>query len=339
MVGPPDLYLCELESTKACFLRMSRETYLASVFTDPSRIVAINEERLCVDLNTAMTLAPAADTPSPHAYIFHMAHCGSTLLSRALDLPGKTLGIREPFALRQLALGQDGARAGAQSLDGCTQVLTFVVRLLGRTYHQSEKVVVKTNVPVNFMLEPLLKVSLGSLGVFLYPDLKFFLLMALKNPQRRQWVENLFAALRQPLRAHDPNSRIDWGSMTIARAAGFLWFAQLSCMAKALHAHDGFVSLRADTLFNTPSVALKVVSKALNLGFDNTEIEASVAGDLFRRHAKALDQPYDNTNRLTQTRNIYAHIRTDVDDAITWVERLSEHYELPMTLPNECTAE
>lgn len=50
------------------------------------------------------SLAPRASAAQSTTWIFQMAHCGSTLLARALDDPGASLVLREPLSLRQTAV-------------------------------------------------------------------------------------------------------------------------------------------------------------------------------------------------------------------------------------------
>ena len=55
-------------------------------------------------------LRDAPPTPDPR-FIFHIGHCGSTLLSRALDASLRTLPLREPLTLRRLAAQETERRA------------------------------------------------------------------------------------------------------------------------------------------------------------------------------------------------------------------------------------
>ncbi len=109
----PDNYLLEFTGQQALFIQMTRESYGRSIFTDRHRIVPAQPSGRSIDLNSLLARFDAESIPlRPLRFIFHLAHGGSTLLSRALDYPGRSLVIREPFPLRQLAGEYLSATAG-----------------------------------------------------------------------------------------------------------------------------------------------------------------------------------------------------------------------------------
>jgi hypothetical protein len=94
----------------------------------------------------ASTTSPAA----PGRYIFHMSFCGSTLLARLLDRPGKALALKEPNCLVDLA---DWKTAGAGK--DFEAVLRFSRALLQRPWAKGEAVVVKPSSWANNLLDEL----------------------------------------------------------------------------------------------------------------------------------------------------------------------------------------
>src|SRR5436305_6486131 len=106
LFASPDHYLHSFEGDAAVFVSMDRAAYCRSIFLD-GRISPVPGGAMRVP---AAMLAGRVPRPAPTGWIFHVAHCGSTLLARALDQVQTNIVLREPLALRQLALAPDPAR-------------------------------------------------------------------------------------------------------------------------------------------------------------------------------------------------------------------------------------
>ena len=96
LFSTPDVYVRDIDwgTLDAVCARMSRDTYSASTFLD-ERTVSIDGEELrtpVVSLMDSYTAHPP--TRRPIMFIAHTALCGSTLLSRCLDIPGACLPYR-----------------------------------------------------------------------------------------------------------------------------------------------------------------------------------------------------------------------------------------------------
>ena len=135
----PDHYLQSFDGDDAIFVPMDRAAYHRSIFLD-GRISPAASGSMRIPL---ATLSGAGRGPAPTAWIFHVAHCGSTLLARALDRPQYNLVLREPLALRQLAITPARER------------LPLAATMLSRRYQSTLPTIIKANVPVNFLLPDL----------------------------------------------------------------------------------------------------------------------------------------------------------------------------------------
>ena len=101
-------------------------------------------------------IAPIGDGDAPVArYIFHVGFCGSTLLARLLDQPGRTLVLREPQGLTDLAAYRSALdREGLQDPE-LPSLLASVSALLHRPWQPDERVVIKPSNWVNVLLPDL----------------------------------------------------------------------------------------------------------------------------------------------------------------------------------------
>src|SRR5215218_6527686 len=171
----PDHYLQSFEGDAAVFVPMDRAAYHRSIFLD---------HRLSPAADRSMRLPLAAltgEAPPPAAtgWIFHVAHCGSTLLARALDDPSLNLVLREPLALRQQAFDRDPKR------------LAVTAAMLSKRYRDDLPTIVKANVPVNFLLPEIVALDPEAPAIFLYSSLRDYLLAILRSENHRGWLNRV----------------------------------------------------------------------------------------------------------------------------------------------------
>lgn len=299
LLGSPDHYLHSFEGEEAVFVPMDRAAYRRSIFLD-RRISPAQSGGWRV---LAGSLAGAAPAAQPCDWIFHIAHCGSTLLARALDeLDGEADGclvLREPFALRQLALGGDPA------------LLAPTLALLARRYPAAGPTLIKANVPVNFLLERLVTAQPEARAVFLYSDLADYLLAILRSDNHRNWLRNvtqqLAGMIAQPLPETD------------AELAALLWIEQLRRFAAALTMWPQARSLEAETFFARPAETL--LAAAALFGQSSGAVPALVAGPLFNTYSKNPAQAFDNAARLARRAAIEGELAAEIDLANRWIAK------------------
>ncbi|HUQ13381.1 MAG TPA: hypothetical protein VM055_03810, partial [Novosphingobium sp.] len=179
LFASPDRYLHSFDGDDALFVAMDRAAYARSIFLD-GRISPAREgtERVAVE-----ALLASVPDPAPMAWIFHVAHCGSTLLARAIEALGPNLVLREPLALRQLALAPDPAR------------LALTLAMLSRRYDRAAPTLVKANVPVNFMLAEIAAFDPSAPAILLHCGLRDYLLAILRSDHHRGWVRGVTTQL------------------------------------------------------------------------------------------------------------------------------------------------
>ncbi len=315
----PDIYPVEFAPGQVNLVPMTRETYRRSIFTDPGRIVPagprawqVPTERLLAEFESR------GPVQRPIFFIFHIAHCGSTLLARALDLPDRTLVIREPFTLRQLAAD---AAAGGVPTDPAVwkRCLALTSALLGRRYTDEQVVIVKANVPVNFILDPLLALNPDCAGVALYAGFEDYLLSVLKTPMHRRWVLNVCQQVAGGIRATPGLGEVDAAALEPPRAAACLWLAQMLRLRSVTASHERIRSLDCRLLFERPQSVLPAAMELADADLPVSEAEAIAGGELFRRHAKDPGRQFDSAARDRELASLAERMAPEVDSARSWI--------------------
>ena len=297
LLASPDQYFYAFEGDHAVFVPMDRAAYRASYFLD-QRIAP------AADGSTIVPVAALLARPMPALpvhWIFHIAHCGSTLLARALEALGDGLVLREPAALRQLALAPDPAR------------LRLALGLLARRYPGAPATLIKANVPVNFMLADIAAADPQARALLLYCALPDYLLAILRTPQHRAWLRGVTGQLAGPL-----------GNLTglsDGELGAALWQAQMQRFAAALALLPGARSLDAERFFARPAPVLQAAAQLFELPASAAGIEAVAGGALFRTYSKNPAAAFDNATRLARRRSLASELAPEIAEAERWLAR------------------
>lgn len=321
LFATPDQHLFAFEGDQAILVTMDREAYRRSIFLDRRIQPAGPAIQLPVDALTATLDASAPATPAT-GWIFHIAHCGSTLLARALDLPARSLVLREPLALRQLAIDPALSSRARQAR------LRLAAALFGRRYRPDAPAIVKANVPVNFIASEIMALAPAAPAILLYFPLRAYLLAILRSEGHRTWIRNVTTQLEPALTA----AVGDMGGLDIAERAAALWLAQLRLYARMIAAFPNARSLDAETLFATPRPVLAAAAAHFGAKLPASELDSIVGGALFSTYSKDPAQVFDNEARLALQAQSARLLDPEIDRARRWLEARLAREPLPAAL-------
>ena len=294
IAASPDHYLHSCEGADAVIVPMDRAAYARSIFLD-ARIAPAHAGAVLVPV---AALAAAAPEPRTAAWIFHVAHCGSTLLARALEALSPGLVLREPMALRQLAFAPDPARLG------------LVLAMLGRRYGGDEPTLVKANVPVNALLPAIAAADPAAPAVFLHLGIEDYALAVLRSPQHRGWVREMAARF-----AAAPPGASDAASLAA------LWLWQMRAFAAALGALPQACTLDAERFYADPAAMLAALAPRLGRRAAPARIAEVADGPLFATYSKRPGVAFDNAARLERRAALLREMAGEIAAIRALVER------------------
>jgi hypothetical protein len=309
-----------MDGVDASFLRMDRDSYHRSIFLD-ARAAPLDPKPqrrpLALLLDEARDLPP----PPPLAWIFHIAHCGSTLLARAIDLPGSDLVLREPPPLRQIAIESATARHSKR----WSEKLALAHRFAARRFDQDEPVIVKANVPVNFILHDLLALGRSAPAILLHMPLEAYLLAILRDADHRTWVDRISGQLQPAL-----CEGIDGVGMTdsVERATG-LWLAQILAFSDVLAQHPSARSLDAELLFTDPISTVDSVLEHFGIAARPARTDLDL---LLSRYSKNPAQPFNEAERRGRQETDRVRLADELKQARRWIEQAPVAARLPRAL-------
>jgi hypothetical protein len=308
------------------FARIDSEALRREAFLDARKDLSVSafaEARI----DEVARFAPAA---APAAYIFHSAFCGSTLLARALDRPGRTLALKEPNILLDLANARR-AHPAYRSDDVFRRSAEIIFRLLERRRAPGERIVVK---PTNLAL-PLapLVLARGGAVVLLYGSLREFLLSILKKGEEgrafARKMFNIFALDRTALGAIDPRQAM---ALTDLQAAALVWRHEIEEFAGLLETAPRAASLDYARFIASPAGCLRAASAALGLDLPAAALNEAAAGPVFRTDAKFPDRTFTAATRRAANEGLETRHAAELGLIEGWAmtTRLARDLDLPL---------
>tara|TARA_B100000678_G_scaffold291301_1_gene307497 strand:- start:6019 stop:6981 length:963 start_codon:yes stop_codon:yes gene_type:complete len=266
----------------------------------------------------AVRHAIATQTPDTR-YIFHTAFCCSTLLARALDLPGKCLSLKEPDILMQLANAQRMGR-GEGSVTTLRQVETAFGEI-GRSIE--ECVLVKPTNAANRLCSDMMA-NPSARAVVIHSDLRSFLLSIIrKGEEGRSFVRRLFNIFRMDHTFAQSLSDRDLFTLSDLQIAAFVWGMQCEQLNSAAEtAGQRMKSLHCDRFLEDPEAMLREVSGWLKLGFSDEDIGASLSRGVMKHNSKDEAQAYDATVRKQDRADAVSQSLKSIEFVEDWAAKL-----------------
>lgn len=335
LLESPDRFPLRFDGDDVVFVTMDRDTYHASISCD-RRIVTRQPGETRVNCSALSQQCRLPDGQPPGiSYIFHIAHCGSTLLARALDIRDSNIAYREPLILRQLGVESGGRHYGSQPPGQWSQRTDLATTLLGRSYNPDEPIIVKANVPVNFMIPALLDREHQPRAIFLYLGLEHYLLAVLRTASHHQWLINVAGELNRGIsQVTGVNQRL-----TLPQLAACMWLAQIRLFSEMLDKYPGLVSLDGEDFFSRPQFVLDRTFEYLGQTHTASTAQDIVNSGLFSRYSKIPDRAFNNETRLAMRDALKSKIGAELRAAREWVKQHTDACPIPERLPNSITGD
>ncbi|MFC7498183.1 hypothetical protein ACFQRC_03000 [Enterovirga sp. GCM10030262] len=273
--------------------------------------------------------------PAPRRrFIFHGAFGGSTLLSRLLDCPGKTLAVREPNSLVDIA---DWVVSGARSDQGDSRTRQLVRLACANLFASppgSETIVVKPSNWANNLLPALCDPDSEAVFVTMRP--RAFLRAVFRGGRERLAFAARATAHLAAGHAGDVSllgaaagaSRHPLDQ--VAHFAALLHHLQLRRFDRAMRLRDWDRDriISYEELAASPLAAAGIANRALGLGLSLEDLSRSVA-EKRKMHAKDGSAVFEPADSRQRDEAVEAHHGDRIDRALAWYRDCLPDVALP----------
>ena len=265
---------------------------------------------------------------APLHFIFHSAFCGSTMLVRALDLPGSAMGLSESVLLNDLV----GWRRRGAEPKLLAEVLADSLAQLARPFGESEAVVIKSsNVFSGFAAAALAMVPQARAILLAAPLPVFLTSVAGKGLDGRLWVRELLEGfLADGLVGLGFEPR-DYLRQTDLQAAAVGWLAQQALFHRLAERSPSRVrGLDSETLTGEPAATLATAAGFLQLPV--REAGKYAGHPALSRNSKSGERFTLGERTVTQEEARRLH-GDEINKVLVWAEAVARAAGVPLTPP------
>lgn len=300
----------DLAGGRVLFVRLDAEQRREAAFLD-QRALPPQPQGAWLPLSMLQTPA-TADVVADG--VFHIGHCGSTLLSRLLDSWPEVEGLREPLPLRDLAAAW---RASTPPRD----LLALLMACWRRPLLPATRTVIKVTSSCNALIEPLLRECGLRRAILLDMPLAPWLATLLKSEDS---VRDALVASDERagvLRAHGIAIDGVHAPRDAIEACAMGWLAE-RLRFDALESGE-FASrvLRVDfeDLLAVPEATLARI--AAHLALDPDGVARALASPAWGRYSKAQQHGYGRDDRAHDLALAQQRFGDGIARGVAWVER------------------
>jgi hypothetical protein len=265
------------------FVNLPRDLQRAAVFLD-ARFVATAAKSPAARIRS-LPLDQIRDAAGPIHFIFHTGYCCSTLIARALDIPGVSMGLKEPAVL--LSFGQHWTNA--RQTPGALNAFAVTLDLLSRPLTPGETQIIKPSNVVNHLLPEILHLRPDAKVLVLHSDLRAFLeAIALRGADGRVLARQIFRGFSAAIPLDVSFTVEEQLLLTDLQIAAHAWLMQATFLGSIVrhHGRARVRTLNTDSLLTDPAKALAAMGDFFALALPKQRWSEIADGPVFREHAK-----------------------------------------------------
>ena len=268
----------------------------------------------------------------PIHFIFHTAFCCSTLLTRALDIPGAAMGLKEPAILGSFA---DANAIRPNSLDVTTS-LGIALDLLSRPLAPGEVQVLKASNLANTLVPQLLDLRSDAKAIIMHSTLENYLRSkAQKSIAGRAFNREALMLLHPVMPLSSELTPDVLLRLTDLEIAALVWLMQMRFLNDvALRYGTARVrTLHGKTLLQRPAETLTRVGAFFGIDLPQTTTWDAIAdGPIFREHAKAFGRPFDAEARAAELQAAGEKHAIEIESVMQWAQGIAANTAAPQML-------
>jgi len=332
----PEIYPHQINLTNDSVLlvKLSEEEIRSASFLDQRVLNQTTQGQWVAWQPVADVFAQAEQQPVP-AFIFHVGHCGSTLLSRLVEFAEQTRSFREPLPLRTLAQDVADDEDGRSFLTGPERMnrLRWLLRMWCRS--GGNTVIKATSICTDLLLQ-IHTLEPGALALFMYNRAETHIATLLAGQNSLMDLKG-FARLRVQRVQNACGLDIQLNQLSLGQLAALGWLSETTSIVRSLEACPQQVALlEFESLLKNPRERLEWSLKHLGIPISPAAVEQAVSSPVLRTYSKAPEHKYDAQTRAAILSDSRSRYRNEIRQGLAWLEQLAGQSGLVATAMKTC---
>lgn len=310
------------------FRQVSREAHRKATFLTDEYL---GESPQTVPVPRVEALAAGAERARVH-FVFHSAFCASTMLVRALDVPGMAMGLSEPMLCNDLM----GWRWRGAERRQVAAVLDASLAMLQRPFGNDEAVVIKPSNIFNPLIGATMALRPEARAVLLYAPLPVFLAsVARKGLWCRLWARELLEGQLREGTVDLGFGPADYFRQSDLQVAAIGWLVQHRMFAQIAGqlGPERVRTLDSETLTGRKADALTAVTRHFGLSQAPQIQAAMLAGPALSSHSK-FGQSFSEQDRAAEQEFARRAYGDEIDKVHAWAQEVARVNGIAMDLAN-----
>ncbi|HET7651267.1 MAG TPA: hypothetical protein VFL15_11265 [Gammaproteobacteria bacterium] len=326
LANNPDYLLQNLDlvNRRGLVIRITRADYRQAAFLD-DRMFRPSMQGAWFALDDL--LQATATVPARKAnYLFHIGHCGSTLLSRLLGELPNCLALREPLPFLALGMTRRDLTAPARLLDSVQWQALFdsVIRLQARCYADTDTALVKSTSAASNLLQPALDAHAESRAVLLYLNLETWLATMLRAETNRESVRAYAPAWLGDFRHLTGDDSLRLPALSDVQQAVLSWATMLLNFTSAAHRNPARTCwIDFDEFLRQPAEQYRLLTEFLGLTTAAEAPGSPLDSPIMEHYAKDPHQRFNAAQRAQELGEARRHLAAELNAGLAWFEELA----------------
>lgn len=261
-------------------------------------------------------------------FIVHSAFCASTMLARGFNLPGVSMGLKEPVLLNDIV----GYRRRGAAPAAVAERLDHGLNMLARPFAGDDAVVVKPSNVFNALAPLTLTMRPGAKAILLYAPLRVFLVsVARKGLWCRLWGRELLEGLVTDGivdLGFEPRDYFRQSDLQVA-AVGWLAQHQLFHEMALKFGPERIATLDSEKLTANPEAVIAAAGRHFGLNIPPENISGHPA---FSTHSK-FGGSFDTADRAAEHEAAADAYRDEIEKVLAWAEAVADSAAISLDLP------
>lgn len=329
----PDCLLQDLDlvNRRGLVVKIREADYRSASFLD-HRVLKPDTVGAWFPLPQLMELAKGIHPPLPPHGIFHVSHCGSTLVSRLLAELPDCLPLREPLPLLNLAQARRELPRPASRLDapGWDTLFALVLTLASRNYRAGERVLIKATSACANLLQPFLEQGPASRALLLYTDLETWLATMLREETVRENGRYYAPAWFADFLALTGRDDLRLAALSDAQQFALNWLTGMLHFQRAREETPERVQgCDFEGFLAEPAAGLRRAGEFF--GLDATRANELAASTVMRSYAKNPTKRFDAAQRQRELTAARSQVGSEIAAGLAFAQKLVK--EAPVLAP------